>query len=294
MAASTSNLVCDNSTLANFKSWAQAIGTALAAFGWTQTTDTGQVNWSSISTVPSNAYVYEVWKANDTQASTLPIYLKMEYGYSSTTPQLRASTGTGSSGAGVLTGGLLTSAPWTLTNSVVNHGGSTYPCFFSGNAGEFRMYLWQSPAIGIGTVFGVERSKDASGANTTDYFTTLCCTNSTIGSNAYQQSTLSATLVGNRETGIIVPCLTNGSGTGAFNGTVASFPVFPVLGKVGNPMLGFQVCAQADVSDGSTVSVASFYAATHTMVAVTGTDISAALGVRSWNATSMALLMRYE
>ena len=41
-------------------------------------------------------------------------------------------------------------------------------------------------------------------------------------------------------------------------------------------------------------SVASFYAATHTMVAVTGTDISAALGVRSWNATSMALLMRYE
>ncbi len=43
------NLVCDNSTYANYSQWASAISGAFASFGWVQTSDTGQVMWSGMS-----------------------------------------------------------------------------------------------------------------------------------------------------------------------------------------------------------------------------------------------------
>lgn len=47
MATSQQFLVADNSTLANLKAWASAIGAALATFGWVQQPDTGQVVWTA-------------------------------------------------------------------------------------------------------------------------------------------------------------------------------------------------------------------------------------------------------
>lgn len=94
MAASQSFLACDNSTLTNFKAWGQAISNALSTSTWTQTSDTGQVNWSSIASVPgSGAYVYEIWQPND---GLTAFYLKAEYGNFSGTnmPSIRVSIGT--------------------------------------------------------------------------------------------------------------------------------------------------------------------------------------------------------
>jgi hypothetical protein len=80
MATSQQFLVCDSSTLANFKSWAQAISGWFATAGWSQAADTGQVNWSTIVSVPgSGAYVYEVWQPND---GLTTFYAKIEYGNS--------------------------------------------------------------------------------------------------------------------------------------------------------------------------------------------------------------------
>lgn len=292
MATSTGNFVCDNSSLANFKSWAQAISNALSGFGWVQTGDTGQVNWGTIGAVPSSTYVYEIWKANDASAATLPIYLKIEYGFSSTIPRIRITTGTSSNGSGTITGAVGTSTPWQISQEDTNHGASTFPCFFSGDAGQFRAYMWQNVAGLTGVCFGIERSRDSSGNVTTDYFSTLhaCSDNVT----ARQQATLSTSLVSNLETGIIGLGGTSGSNTGAFNGTVAALPVIPILGKAGNPMLGFQTCWANDVSDGATVTVASLYGGTHTFVAFSKTNLSSCIGMRSNNNASMALLMLYE
>jgi hypothetical protein len=49
MAASQQYHVCDNSSYANFASWASAISAFLASAGWLQATDTGQVMWSGMS-----------------------------------------------------------------------------------------------------------------------------------------------------------------------------------------------------------------------------------------------------
>lgn len=294
MATATGNYVQDNSSLTNFKSWAQAISNALAAFGWVQTTDTGQVNWSTIAAVPASTYVYEIWKAGDALAATMPIFLKIEYGFSTTIPRIRITVGTGSSGAGVINGVVQSSTPQQITNDIANSGSTTYPCYFSGNSAEFRMSMWSNPsgAPQTGVVFGIERSKDGTGANTNEYITVLGVNQSSAG-QCYQQ-TIKATGSGNRENGVIAPALSNGSGTGSAFGTVAALPVFPILGKVGNPMLGFMTATLNDVGINSTVTVNSVYGSAHTYVVAGGGNISSGIGQKTVNSTNMALLMRYE
>ena len=296
MATFTTNSVCDNSTLTNFKQWAQTISTAFSTLGWVQTADTGQVNWSTISAVPTNAYVYEIWKANDTLASTLPIYVKVEYGSSTTVVALRFTVGTSSNGSGTITGTTMTQTPWVSVPSLANQGTTAFPCYFSGTAGEFRMYLWQSLSASIGAFFMIERSKDASGNNTAEYFTAIesNCANQTSGTPPRQQTVLASGLVSNMENGAISIGLTVGSGTGQFNGSVAAFPVFPVVGKLGNPMLGLMSAVATDVSDGATVTVTSMYGTTHTFIAMTKGVMTNGFAGRNSYGINMGGLMRYE
>jgi hypothetical protein len=291
----TGSYVCDNSTLTNFKSWAQAISNAFSAFGWTQTADTGQVNWSSIASVPSSTYVYEVWKASDALASTMPIYVKIGYGASSTSPRIQITVGTSSNGSGTITGQAMTGTPWTITGTSFSNGGATtYPCYFSGSTGEFRMWMWGNPtgSPGYGTLFVIERGKDGSGANTADYVTALYACQ--FSSSTAGQQTITASGVGNLENGVLGLALTSGSGTGLAFGTVTALPVFPVLGKVGNPMLGLMTAVVADAAINSTVTVTSMYGSTHTYIAAGGNSLSSGIGGRAVNGAPINGLMRYE
>jgi hypothetical protein len=281
----------DNSTLANFQAWSSAIYNAFISFGWAQTADSGQAD-NPIAAVPSGAWPYWIFKSTDALSSTLPIYIKVACGFNSTQPQIQITVGTGSDGSGIIIGITISNAPWTITTFNYNEGSIPYPCFFSGDSSSFRMYLWQSINLTIGVVFGVERSLNSSGANTASFITVLCA-NTYSQSQIFQQS-LTSSLPGNREMGIIGLALTNGSNTGYWNGSVASLPVFPILGQCMSPMLGWQMCAANDVTDGSTVTVSSFYGQTHTMVAANKPNLGAAAGQRWWNPTPMALLMRYE
>jgi len=292
MATATGNYVHDNSSLANFKNWAMPISQALAAFGWIQTADSGQVNWSSIASVPNNAYVYEVWKANDAQAATLPIFLRLEYGYHATTVRIRATVGTGSDGAGNITG-VVTNAPWQLTYTESNNGATIYPCYFSGDAGEFRMYLWQTQSAWTGTIFIIERAKDSLGSKTAEYFTAL-----NMMSGGYcqykQQTVFSATLLApllwtSGNTNALPAAVTTGISTGTWNGKTSAFPCFPVYGQVGNPFLGLVVVHLGDTADGALVTVASMYGATHSYVVAKGNAFNTVCASGNFCAA-----MRYE
>lgn len=44
----------DNTTVANYKSWAQSFGSAISTLGWALAGDTGQVNWTNVVTAPTN------------------------------------------------------------------------------------------------------------------------------------------------------------------------------------------------------------------------------------------------
>lgn len=292
MATSTGNFVCDNSTLTNFKAWAQAISNALSAFGWLQTADTGQVNWGTIGSVPSSTYVYEIWKTND---SLTQLFLKMEYGFSSTQVAIKVTVGTGSNGSGTITGTIAPTAV-VITNGgnvLPNQGAATtFSCYLSGDAGEFRFLMWTNNAVNtLPTFFCIERSKDATGAKTGDYWTVLW------GSQAVprQQTIRSSGLIQTLETCFVTFISSNNNTTGSFNGTVAAFPFFPIIGEIGNPMLGVAAVISSDVSDGATVTVASMYGSTHTYISCKrGGNAFTNVGSQVQANQAGSLLMRYE
>lgn len=61
MTTSQAFVPYDTSTVANYKSWAQQFGTFLTAAGWSQTADTGQVNWANVVTVPTGTPTANGW-----------------------------------------------------------------------------------------------------------------------------------------------------------------------------------------------------------------------------------------
>lgn len=108
MTTSTIAVVIGNDTLAHYVGWGQAVSDRIAATGMTKTADTGQVAWGSVATLPTaSAYPhYEIWQFTDTLQATMPMFMKIEYGAASTVgnPAIRIQFGTGTDGAGMLTG----------------------------------------------------------------------------------------------------------------------------------------------------------------------------------------------
>src|SRR5262245_28519423 len=102
-------LIWDNTTAANFRAWGEAVSNQLTTMGWTKTADTGQVNWSTTPTPPTSGnFVYEIREpaSDPLQTGATKYYVKWEYGSrgSGPMPTLRISLGTGTNGAGTLTG----------------------------------------------------------------------------------------------------------------------------------------------------------------------------------------------
>lgn len=296
MTTHTASLVYDNSSIANFKAWGSGISAGIAAIGWVQTADTGQVNWTTIATVPSSTFVYEIWRANDALQSSAPIFIKVWYGFSTTVPRLQLSAGTSSDGAGNITGTQLTSAPWVITGLSTNQGATTFPCFFSGNTGNLYMYLWStatnSPATPM--ILAIERAKNASGTDVGTYFTVATLNSVTSTTQALQQ-TITTSGVGLRDNGILCLSLTNGAGTGNVLGSVAAYPVFPNIGKVGNPLLGLMTVAAVDIANGATVTVTSMYGGTHTYVgALPSTGFNTPLGLRNSGGLAPGCIVLFE
>lgn len=272
---SQQQLVCDSSTLANFKQWAQAISAFFSTAGWTQSSDTGQVNWSSIGSVPgSGAYVYEVWKPGDALAV---FYLKVEYGNTSGTnaPNVRISLGTTTNGSGTLTGFL--SDVISVNPSAITPPSTTtqYECNFSGDTSRMCVMLWRNAPAGQGqSLFAVERSLNSSGSYTGSYVTLFAVGKQSGNVVAgYQQSislTLGAAPASPNQT-------TNGNafglvarlyypivaGSSAFAGSIPFDTCSPVIGYFDYPCTVLGMTLGVDVAEAVTFT-AAVYGTAHT------------------------------
>lgn len=153
-------------TDAEFRAWGSEFSSKLAAVGLTQTSDTGQINWTTVTRPGANTDAgYEVWRFNDTMQSTAPIFLKFFFGTGNTTgaPRIRVEIGTGSNGSGTLTGtGSGTSFGGNATYTSIAAGSATavpsYMCYVDG---AFS-YMWKRGAAGQG-LFCLSRTCNASG-----------------------------------------------------------------------------------------------------------------------------------
>lgn len=97
----------DQTTDAAFRVWGLEFNGGLTAVGLTQTSDTGQINWSTVTRAVSGAVAgYEIWQFTDSLQSTVPVVFKIEYGSNSSAnsvPQIWITVGTGSNGSGTIT-----------------------------------------------------------------------------------------------------------------------------------------------------------------------------------------------
>lgn len=150
-----------HTTNATFRTWGSSIGTALAAIGLVKTSDTGQINWTTVTMPAASAYGgYEIWRFNDASQTTYPLFFRIDYGTSSTTSYgtIKVTLGKGSSGAGVIT-----SVIQSELQSGAHFQTSGGSCYASTSTSGFSLYV----APGTGSIgFTIERSLDSTGSPT--------------------------------------------------------------------------------------------------------------------------------
>lgn len=164
-----SNTLSDDAT---FRTWGSSVAASLQAAALTKTSDTGQIDWTTV-TRPTTANTfggYEIYKfTTDTKLADLGCYIKLEYGVGSATTRaaLAVTVGTGTDGAGTLTGQVTTRTAFTPADSPF---GST-PTYCSG--GDGRVAAIFNTSAGGSTAGGnfllvVERTRNSEGSLTAD------------------------------------------------------------------------------------------------------------------------------
>lgn len=175
MGVDARNILNHHANDADHRAFAQAIHDMLIAAGATQTADTGQANLATITRPAVGAVSgYEMFRFNDAEQATLPIFVKVEYGTGNqpTIPGLRVTASYGTNGAGVLNVlGLLPSGITTQQftwDNVTEIAGQTRPAFASINAGHFIIAFGLDDVGGHGAIICIERPKMADGSRSTD------------------------------------------------------------------------------------------------------------------------------
>jgi hypothetical protein len=267
MATRVANLAPTNVSDASFRLWINEIHNSLIAFGWLQTSDTGQINFSTV-TRPTNINLYQgyaIYKMNDSLQSSCAVFMRLDFGTGGggDSPSLKIKIGIGSTdGAGTLTGNLATQVVMGTLTGANTTGLNVYT---AGDAGSFRMAWWLSEISGLGWVVAIERDQDSSGADTS-VGVTLCTYFATTGngSSTTNQFLEQAGGTGAQFAAWYTWVSTQTSNSGYSGASVA--PVHPVLGYLRNPMKTLLLGAVNDWVTNTTVSVTVYGTARTYMV----------------------------
>jgi hypothetical protein len=262
MSTATSNIQFDATTDANFRAVGSAVAALIPTGGfWTQAGDSGQINWSTVTSPGTSSYAgFEIYVSNDSLSSAYPIYMKVEYGCDAQAtkgPLLRFSFGTGTNGAGTLTGNV--SSTYTTVTSANGTGATTYQSFAAGGAGRWSMFLWNTASpSNISMAICIERSLDASGNYTSSYVTWLFSSSAVFSQRSMMKPSYGTFTA--EATSALTLNWTTTSGSAGTN--VMPFPVFPFQGFADNPMTVVMGMKPADIAEGGTFDV-TLYGASH-------------------------------
>jgi hypothetical protein len=286
--SSIGNIITSSNSDSGIRSWAGRVEAMLTAAGWVRTSDTGQTNASALTGVAINTVSgYQVWRMNDSFQATVPVYVRFNFGSSAgvNTAFLQCIIGTGSDGAGNITGELL-----TTTNPAIGSGGSNIATFYGSGANNRIAMFFGDVTVPHQWVISIERSKDSTGADTSDGLMVLY--EQTAGSSftanfrTFRYLQFGANpYVSSTNIGAFVP---NGSTWADSGGIVGVCPVRFFRGQPSNPCLSWLVYLNGDTAVGAPCSV-NMYGATHSYMPLGSIIQTAVLG----NANS-SLMMLYE
>lgn len=302
MTTSNPSIAFDMTSDATFQAWTQAIHNALLAVGLVQTTDTGQVSFATASRAAGAQYA--VYRFSDSLQSTAPVYLRVGYGTGSTTnAQIVLSLGTGTNGAGTLTGSYTTTA-----SSRGSAGGSAtpVPCYFSSDGSYLTMALGLGGG-GLSTnllTFVADRTRNADGSPNSDG---LYAVSAPVSSGAGQCTALrfSGTPQIGRNwvsgTNAAFPCdagvLATPAGGSPASGVAGTdlmlFPHLPYCGELEYPALAALGIFGADATVGTTFS-ATVGGAAHTYLATGSWTIGMGFAIGNSSVTVHSIALRYE
>jgi hypothetical protein len=250
-------------------------------------TDTGGSGTTTANTaVPSiNTYpLYEIWGMNDALQATAPFYVQVSYGSGSvtSTPYVVVQMGTGTSGAGRLSGNV--GSAFQLSKNDSGSGGATlYECDFAGGTNWMTFILWRNSTGILSRLFAIDRARDVFGNPRGDYVTVLADGNKIVVEQTIYRvglgtfSTESGTDTAESGRWLALMTLTETSTAGVGKNSIMASPVFPLAGCVDYPHLCAVVCLPADAYEGQIIN-AQFYGQAHSYLFTKSTGIYAASG----------------
>lgn len=262
----------DTATVAGFKDWASDVGAGMVAAGWQQTTDTGQVNWTTFNPsqplAQNGTFGYEIFKSTDALSSTCPIYVKFFYStrnYSTSpnnSPMIYVAVGTGSDGYGNLTA--MSTGTMGSNGGIAGFNGSSAVTLrveqnmsWYGSGGSFALALFghQGYQVNAAQVLVVERSHDSSGNDTDEYFTVVFYSFNYSMMTSYFKPVATGSGGGytqwiSNQGSFILP---DGGSSSYAVGSAAWSPCFPHPGRVGYPMRMLAGFKAGDVGDNTIV-----------------------------------------
>lgn len=167
MATRTLAAFESNSTDALFRVWINEVHNALIAFGWTQTADTGQINFATVTRPTAiNTYQgYAMYAMADALQGTAAVFMRIDFGTGGATDtaglKLQVAIG-GTNGSGGLTG--VTSAIHILNGGATPNITVLNNIRTAGSTSSFR-FAWGMENDGM-IAFAVERDQTTAGADT--------------------------------------------------------------------------------------------------------------------------------
>lgn len=299
MTTATFSTVVDHSTDAAFRTWGLELNTQIAStVTMVQTADTGQVNWTTVTRAGVNAEAgYEIWKLNDALFGSAPVYFRIGYGTGGTTatPRLQITLGTGTNGAGTLTGTALTTARTINANLAPTSTATAYASYACSTEGFFGL-SWKGGTSNTQNAcrgsFTFQRSVDTAGAisvqggmviwgnGATSAFTALQNLRFAATANAY------AAIVGTLGS---FPCVIPGAVTSSTVG--ANFQAYLHFTALPDeiPLIGTCTALISEVAVASTFSVALVASVSHTYIQLGQISTSETLGSATYG-----FCMRWE
>ena len=280
-------------TDAEFRAFAAQMIADFGSCNWVQTSDTGQINTSTV-TKPGAANTsagYAIFRMADSLQATAPVYCKIEFGTGNTATALSIwiTVGTGTNGAGTLTGQVGT----RFQAGANGTSASNLRQVICGDTNRILM-MWQTNSATTLTFgFSIERTHDGTGADTA---TGIMVAISTLGSNfssaagasKWQYIPASGSTVIRQKSGIFVPQTVT---SGNYGSDVAIYPqFFEDRGQFLNPSMNLIGYYGADIAADSIVTV-NHYGTSHNFYTIGTTGIASV--DRESNA-NISLMVRYE
>lgn len=163
MSIQRAYLASNVSTTTAFRAVVEAHRAMLAAIGLVRVPFAGEIDPSTVvaPSVANSMQGYEIWRFDDALQATAPVYLKVGYGCggSPSSFRLSLSVGTGTDGAGALTGAVTPA----LTMSMGSSSATVYATYVSGDSGRLLLRFWPELNTGSVDLISVERVPSATG-----------------------------------------------------------------------------------------------------------------------------------